>query len=269
MHKMTSESQVHYSVRNFGGWITLDRPERRNALSPTLIGEVYECIERAVGDAEVRCIVLTGSGSAFCAGADLKRTDREQDQASQSAGNVSFPELLTAILECPKPVIAAVNGSAFGGGLGLVGAADIVIAADEAKFSFSEVRIGVIPAIISVVCLPKLGRHNGLRLFLTGEAFDGKQAVEFGLAHQSVPAVRLEESVQAEIDQIRRGGPNAVMECKKLVRRVLATDEADGFKLTSDWSQRMFRSAEAAEGMAAFRDKRLPVWNDGEQENNL
>jgi methylglutaconyl-CoA hydratase len=173
---------------------------------------------------------------------------------------VPYPVVLKAILDSEKPVIAAVNGAAFAGGLGLVGAADIVITVDEVQFSFSEVRIGVIPAVISVVCLPKLGTHHGMKLFLTGERFDGRQAVEFGLAHRAVPQSDLQAAVQEEIDMINLGGPNAVAECKKLVRRVSQLSTEAGFAETEEWSVRMFKSAEGAEGMAAFREKRKPSW---------
>ena len=163
-------------------------------------------------------------------------------------------------MDSPKPVIAAINGAAFAGGLGLVGASDIVISRRDVQFSFSEVRIGVIPAIISVVCLPKLGTHHGMKVFLTGERFDGDQAVAMGLAHRAVEEDALHSAVQEEIDMINLGGPIAVQECKKLVRRVPQLSLADGFKETAEWSARMFRSDEGAEGMASFREKRKPSW---------
>ena len=173
---------------------------------------------------------------------------------------VPYADVLTTIIDSPKPVIAAVNGAAFAGGLGLVGASDIVVTREDVQFSFSEVRIGVIPAIISVVCLPKLGTHHGMKLFLTGERFDGPQAVAMGLAHRAVSGDDLHAAVQEEIDMINMGGPIAVQECKKLVRRVPQLSLADGFKETAEWSARMFRSEEGAEGMASFREKRKPSW---------
>ena len=155
---------------------------------------------------------------------------------------VPYADVLTAIMDSPKPVIAAINGAAFAGGLGLVGASDIVISRKNVQFSFSEVRIGVIPAIISVVCLPKLGTHHGMKVFLTGERFDGDQAVAMGLAHRAVEDDELHSAVQEEIDMINLGGPIAVQECKKLVRRVPQLSLADGFEETAEWSARMFRS---------------------------
>ena len=157
-------------------------------------------------------------------------------------------------------MIAAINGPAFAGGLGLVGACDIVVSVDSAQFSFSEVRIGVIPAIISVVCLPKLGTHHGMKLFLTGERFDGNQAVEMGLAHRAVPEGELEAAVQEEVDMIRQGGPIAVIECKKLVREVTSSRGRKVSPAPQPWSAEMFASEEAQEGMAAFREKRNAAW---------
>ena len=254
---MATTEATLYDIKNGAAWITLNRPENRNALSSILVSELYEHLLAANEDPGIRCIVITGTNPAFCAGADLKSPP---GQAIEGRRGVPYPDVLTQIMESDKPVIAAVNGAAFAGGLGLVGAADIVIAVDKAVFSFSEVRVGVIPAVISVVCLPKLGTHYGMRLFVTGERFTGARAVEMGLAHRAVPAGQLVSAVEAEIEMINLGGPTAVVECKKLVRRVPQLSIEEGFKETAEWSGRMFRSEEAAEGMAAFREKRKPSW---------
>ncbi|MEM6707059.1 MAG: enoyl-CoA hydratase-related protein, partial [Acidobacteriota bacterium] len=185
-------------------------------------------------------------------------------QAAPDGRVVTYPELLTAIWDGEKPVLAMIHGAAFAGGLGMVAAADIVFTAEEALFSFSEVKIGVIPAIISVVCLRKLGQHHGMRLIVTGKRFDGREAVDYGLAHEAVPAAELREAVEEEIAAICEGGPNAVVECKKLVRQVAELPMQEGFEATQDWSRRMFQTEEAAEGMAAFREKRKPSWVAGE-----
>jgi len=252
---MASTEETLYEVKNGGAWITLNRPEKRNALSPTLISETYEHILAANEDDEVRCVVITGAEPAFCAGADLKAKKNHAGGA-----DVPYPKLLTQIQDNEKPVIAAINGAAFAGGLGLVGASDISVTADHVQFSFSEVRIGVIPAVISVVCLPKLGRHQGMKLFLTGEKFDTKQAVDMGFIHRAVPRDQLEAAVQEEIDMIRLGGPNAVSECKKLVRRVGVLSREDAFEETAPWSASLFQAEEGQEGMASFREKRKPSW---------
>lgn len=255
---MAATEATLYEVKKGAAWITLNRPENRNALSSALVSELYSHLLAADEDDKVRSIVITGNGSAFCAGADLKSPPGQTIDGGGRA--VPYPEVLTTIMNSDKPVIAAINGAAFAGGLGLVGAADIVITVEDAQFSFSEVRIGVIPAVISVVCLPKLGTHHGMKLFLTGERFTGQQAVNMGFAHRAVPADQLVLAVQEEIDMINLGGPNAVVECKKLVRRVQQLSIEDGFKETAEWSVRMFKSEEGAEGIAAFREKRKASW---------
>jgi len=254
---MATTEVTLYTVRNGAAWITMNKPESRNSLSSALIAEIYEHLAAANADDQARCIVITGNGPAFCSGADLKGSP---GKTLTGGREISYPELLTAIQDSPKPVIAAINGAAFAGGLGLIGAADIAIAADHAQFSFSEVRIGVIPAVISVVCLPKLGRHHGMKLFVTGERFTAQRAVEMGFVHRAVPSNRLEAAVQEEIEMIRLGGPIAVVECKKLVRRVSELSREEGFKETAPWSARLFAAAEGAEGMAAFREKRKASW---------
>lgn len=254
---MSTAEATLYEVKNGAAWITLNRPENRNALSAVLVSELYEHLQQANSDDRARCIVITGNGPAFCAGADLKSPPGSTIEGRQS---VPYPDVLNSILESRKPVIAAINGAAFAGGLGLVAAADIVISKEDVLFSFSEVRIGVIPAVISVVCLRKLGKHHGMKLFLTGERFNGHQAVEYGLAHRAVPEDQLEAAVQEEVDMIKLGGPNAVAEAKRLVQEVPEIGIEEGFALTGPWSTRLFQSEEGAEGIAAFREKRQPNW---------
>src|SRR5262245_5654958 len=246
-----------YERRGRAVWITLDSPQTRNALSGPLIAELGAHLRTAIADDAVRVIVLTGNGPAFCAGADLKGGGG----AVAPAGKRNpFVDILELIWDGPKPVIAAVNGHAFGGGLGLVAAADIAVAADTAKFAFSEVRVGVIPAMISVVVLPKLGAHQTMRLFLTGESFDAARALGYGLLHRVVPADQLVQAVQNEIDLIALGGPNAVREAKRLVRVIPRLSMEDGFTYAAEKIAKLFASEEAAEGMMAFAGKRKPKW---------
>lgn len=257
---MSTTEETLYEVRKGGAWITLNRPEKRNALSPTLIAETYAHMLVANDDEAVRCIVITGAPPAFCAGADLKAKPGQRSGGKE----VPYPQLLAQMQDNPKPVIVAVNGAAFAGGLGLVAAADIAITADHVAFSFSEVRIGVIPAVISVVCLPKIGAHHGMKLFLTGEKFTAAQAVDMGLIHRAVAAGELEAAVQECIDMIALGGPIAIAEAKRLVRRVPQLNRDEAFAETAPWSAKLFASEEGAEGMAAFREKRKPRWVSAE-----
>jgi len=257
---MSTEEVTRYEVRGSAGWITLASPATRNALSAQMIAELGTRLDAALGDPAVRVVVLTGTPPAFCAGADLK----SGGAAVAPGGGVRNPfvGVLERIWDGPKPVVAAVNGHAFGGGIGLVAAADVAIAVEQAAFSFSEVRVGVIPAMISVVVLPKLGVHQAMRLFLTGRRFDAAEALAYGLLHRVVPAEGLERAVQEEIDAIALGGPNAVREAKRLIRTVsrLSMDEAFGY--AEGRIAELFASAEAAEGMAAFAQRRKPAWAD-------
>src|SRR5262249_8455587 len=180
-----ADEVVRYDRRGAAAWITLASPDTRNALSTALVAGLGAHLAAAIEDPAVRAVVLTGEGPAFCAGADLKN----RGAMGETARGNPFVDILKQMRHGPKPVIAAVNGHAFGGGVGLVAAADIAIAVDTAVFSFSEVRIGAIPAMISVVVLPKLGEHQTMRLFLTGERFPAERALgyEIGRAHVCTP----------------------------------------------------------------------------------
>lgn len=258
---MSGESSVRYEVRGPAAWLTLAAPATRNALSGPMIEALGAGLGRAMADPAVRVVVLTGEGPAFCAGADLKAGGAAV--APGGGRHNPFVEILRRMWDGPKPVIVAANGHAFGGGLGLVAAADIAIAADTAAFSFSEVRVGVVPAMISVVVLPKVGVHQTMRLFLTGRRFDAREALGYGLFHRVVPADGLAAAVGEEIDAIAQGGPNAVAEAKRLVRAVSRLPMDQAFAYAEARIAELFASAEAAEGMAAFAQKRRPSWAPG------
>lgn len=246
-----------YEINNGAAWITLNRPGKRNALSAALVNELFEHLETAEADSKVRCIVITGNGPAFCSGADLKSPP---GLIMDGKKGITYPEVLSRILDNKKPVIAAINGPAAAGGLGLISAADISVTVENATFAFTEVQIGVIPAVISVVCLRKLGSHHGMRLFLTGEKFSGQEAVEYGLVHKAVPEDQFKLTVQSEINAIKRGGPDALAESKRLVHTIPGLSIEEGFKVTAEWSHKMFVSEEGVEGITAFREKREPLW---------
>jgi methylglutaconyl-CoA hydratase len=258
---MTSEAVTRYERRGAAAWIRLDSPANRNALSAALVAELAAHLDTALGDDAVRCVVLSGTGSVFCAGADLK--DRGAGLGRTQSGDSPFVRVLKTLWNGPKPVIAAVNGHAFGGGIGLIAACDIAIAVDTAKFGFSEVRVGVVPATISVLVIPKLGVHQSMRLFLTGERFDAQRALEYGLLHRVVSPDALEAAVQEEVDAIALGGPNAVREAKRLVREVAALPTDEAFRRAEALIGELFASPEAAEGASAFLEKRAPRWVNG------
>ncbi len=256
---MASETVTRYERRGRAVWITLHSPENRNALSAPLVEELGAHLADAIADPAARVVVITGAGAAFCAGADLK--NRGDAVAPGGGRRNPFVEILTAMWNAPKPVIVAVNGHAFGGGIGLVAAADIAVAVESAAFAFSEVRVGVIPAMISVVVLPKLGLHRTMRLFVTGQRFTAREALEWGLLHRLVPTHDGHAAaVQEEVDAIALGGPEAVREAKQLVRTVTRLSMDEAFAHAEAKIAALFASAEAAEGMAAFIGKRKPKW---------
>lgn len=244
-------------------WLTLNEPERRNSLSAAILEGLQSGLDDAATDDEVRSIVITGSGSAFCAGADLKAGG-----IRPSGGENPFARILRTIWEHPRPVVARINGHAFGGGIGLAAACDLAIAAEGTQFSFSEVRLGVVPAMISVVVLPKIGIQNALWLFLTGERFDATRAAQIGLVHRVVPAAELDDAVASVLALLRLGGPQALREAKQLVRRVPELSMAEGFRHTTAIIERLFASPEAAEGMQAFVEKRPPAWASETRKGN-
>jgi methylglutaconyl-CoA hydratase len=255
---MSSPEPVGYEVRGCAAWITLTSPATRNALSGPLLAGLSAGLDRALDDPAVRAVVITGTGPVFCAGADLKGGGAAVTPGT--GGQNPFVSILQRMWDGPKPVMVAANGHAFGGGVGLVAAADVSIAVDGATFSFSEVRVGVIPAMISVVVLPKLGVQQTMRLFLTGRRFDAREALAYGLLHRVVPADDLEAAVQEEVDAIAQGGPIAVAEAKRLVRTVSRLPMDEAFAYAEAKIAALFASAEAAEGMAAFAQKRPPRW---------
>ncbi len=251
---MTTPAPTRYELHDGIATITLDQPESRNALSVALVNSLGDHLAEAAEDSRCRLVLLTSSGPAFCAGADLK------GGTSSDTPRHSLVSILTAILDHPRPVIGRIAGHCMGGGVGLAAACDISVASSEARFGFTEVRIGVAPAIISVVCLPKLSAGDALDLFLSGERISAERAAEVGLVNRAVPPDRLDEAVAAVVDAVLQGGPGALTAAKQLVRRVPGLTRDQGFEWTEQLSGELFRSAEASEGMAAFRERRRPSW---------
>ncbi len=236
--------------------ITLDRPDARNALSAELVESLADHLEEAVGRADVRVVVLTNAGTTFCAGADLKT-------GAARSPRRSLVDVLTTILDSPKPVVGRIAGHCMGGGVGLAAACDISVIADDAKVGFTEVRIGVAPAMISVVCLPKMRRADAAELFLSGERITAARAVEVGLLNRAVAPDALDEAVDEVVTKLAAGGPLALAACKRLLREVPDLDRDDAFAMTEVLSAELFASDEAAAGMAAFREKRPAPWVPG------
>jgi methylglutaconyl-CoA hydratase len=247
---------VRASVRDGVATITLDSPHNRNALSNKLVGELHAALSEAIGDEAVRVIVLTGTGPVFCAGADLK--ERRDPQAPPPA--VTYPEVLSLIWTSPTPVICRLNGTARAGGLGLVAACDFAIAPDTATFAFTEVRLGVVPAIIAVTCLRRMEPRAAAEYFLTGETFDAARAEQIGLLTRAVPETDLDRAVERYTGMLLRGAPEALAITKEMVRTVPALSVEEGFARMAELSAERFGSAEGREGLASFAAKRDPSW---------
>jgi len=242
--------------------LTLDRPEVGNALDDALVGRLGEALAECARDAAVRVVVVTGAGKVFSAGADLNWMRRMRDAGA--AANVDDARrtlaVFAAIAELPRPVVARVNGAARGGGVGLLAAADVVVASSEAHFAFSEVRLGIAPAMIAPFVIARLGAGRARRLFCTGETFGAADALAWGLVDRVAPPAELDAAVAAVAAELRKGGPVAIAEAKKLVRDVTAADPGTVPVLTTDLIARLRAGAEGQEGMAAFLDKRPPKW---------
>jgi len=240
--------------------ITLDRPDAKNRLDAESMALLLEHLRATAEDPGVRVVVLTGSGSTFCSGADLAGAVAATTGGFASGGTSGLVDVLVAMLDHPKPIIARVQGHVAGGGNGLVAACDIAIASEEARFAFSEVRVGVAPAIISVVCLQVMHRRDAQELLLTGERVSAERVRASGLITQVVEADGLDAAIAAYVDQLRLGGPEAVARTKELLRRVPAMTRDESFAWTAELSAGLFTSTEAREGMTAFLEKRKPEW---------
>jgi methylglutaconyl-CoA hydratase len=247
---MTDEL-VHLDAADGVATITLDSPANRNALSAQLRRELLTHLDAALADSGTRVVVLTHTGRVFCSGMDLKES-RGAGAGDQGVNEV--PAILTRLWTSPKPVIARIAGPARAGGVGLVAACDIAVAAQEATFAFSEVRIGVVPAVISVVVLPRLVPRAAHELFLTGETFDAARAAAVGLVNTAVPADELDAEVARYAGMLRLGAPGALATTKELLR----TDV--DFTAVLELSSRMFAGEEGQEGIHAFAEKRPPSW---------
>ncbi len=256
---MADADPVRLDVDGPVATITLDAPERKNSLAPDLVDRLATHLETAHAADGVRVIVLTNTGTTFCAGADLKAA---APGPAAPAGR-TFTDVFELLLDGPTPVVGRIAGHATGGGVGLAAACDLSVMTDEALLGFTEVRIGVAPAIISVVCLPKLRPADAMELFLTGERIPAARAAEVGLINRAVPADDLDATVDELVTKILRGGPNAVAASKRLVRRVPPMERDAAFAWTAELSADLFRSDEAAAGIAAFRERTDPPWIRG------
>jgi methylglutaconyl-CoA hydratase len=252
-----ADELVHYRVTRGIATITLDSPRNRNALSAQLRHELAAHLETALAEPAVRVVVLDHTGPVFCAGMDLKEAGGA-DSASQGVNE--FPAILERIWTSPKPVVAKLAGPARAGGVGIVAACDIAVAADTATFAFSEVRIGVVPAVISVTVLPRLLPRAAHELFLTGETFDAARAVTIGLLNSSVAADGLDAEVDRYTGMLALGGPQALAATKAMLREPKPAELSAAFADMLELSAGFFASAEGQEGIQSFTQKRKAAW---------
>jgi methylglutaconyl-CoA hydratase len=245
--------------------ITLNRPEKRNALDRATIALLSSELQACATNAAVRLVQITGAGNAFCAGADL--TEMQAQAHASEAANLADAEQLAAMLavleSMPKPTLARVNGDGYGGALGLLGACDIVVAVDAAKFAFTEVRLGIIPAVISPFVLGKIGESAARRYFLTAETLTAATLKELGLVHEVVPAHLLDATCALVTEALLKGAPQAQAEAKVLIRDVSHATPRDRRTASIEAAARLARmrvQAEAQEGFSAFFAKRKASW---------
>lgn len=233
--------------------LVLDSPTNRNALSRGLVAGLLSELAAAAGDPAVRAVALTAAGTTFCSGADLKDPPVQQ-------GPGSYADVLRMLWDYPKPVVVGVNGHVRAGGLGLVAAADVVVSVESATFAFTEVRLGLAPAMIAVVCLRRMTPAGASRYFLTGEEFGAAEAVSVGLVGEVVPDDALDGQLGRVLDAFRQCEPEALRVTRDLMRRLPQMDVEGGMEYAQAVSAKMFGSDAAAEGIAAFREKRPARW---------
>ncbi len=238
--------------------VTLNRPEVRNAFDDVVIAELTDVFRNM----RARAVVLSGEGKAFCAGGDLQWMKRSIDYTEQEniADAEKLGSMFRAIDECPCPVICKVHGAAFGGGVGLVCVSDIVLAAEGTKFCFSEVKLGLAPSVISQFALRKIGASAARRYFLTAEVIEAPEARRIGLAHEVMPYDQLDEKIDEILAAIALAGPNAVVEAKRLIRKVPQWSDEDALRVCAETIAGLRVSAEGQEGVRAFLEKRDPSW---------
>jgi len=244
--------------------VHLDRPDVRNAFDERMIADLADAFGRIAGDDAVRAVVLGGRGKVFCAGADVEwmRRSADRTEAENVADARAMAAMYRAIDECPAPVIGRIHGAAFGGAIGLVATCDVVVAARGTKMAFSEVRLGIIPAVISNFAVEKIGRSQARRYFTSGEVFTAEAAPP-GLVHEVVEADALDAKVAEIVAAVRAGGPHAVREAKRLVAEVGGMERGAAIDRCAEWIARIRVGAEAQDGLRAFLEKREPSWRSG------
>ena len=248
--------------RGIAAYVTLARPEVHNAFNEQVIAELSEVFQRLSDDDDVRAVVLAGDGPSFCAGADLHwmRTSLDFSRDENIADALRMADMFRAIDTCRHPVIGRIHGASLGGGSGLTAVCDIAIAADDAKFGFTEARLGIAPAVISPFVVRKIGQSHARALFLTAERFDAARALAIGLIHRVVPATELDTAVSAALRHIGQSGPAGVRAGKLMAKTVLSLSDEEAREMTAATIAGLRVDPEGQEGIRAFLEKRRAGW---------
>lgn len=245
--------------------LTLDRPDKHNALNAAMIAELTEAAHALGADRDVRVVVLTGAGASFCAGGDLgwMREQMAADAARRAEEARALARMLGALDALPKPLIGRVQGQAFGGGVGMACVCDVAVGVEGARFGLTETRLGLIPATIGPYVIARMGAAKARRVFFSARLFDAAEAVELGILARAVPAGELDAAVEAEVAPYLSCAPGAVAEAKALARALGPRIDEEVIEASVAALVRRWESAEAAEGIAAFFEKRKPGWAQG------
>ncbi|HEX7342571.1 MAG TPA: enoyl-CoA hydratase-related protein [Rhodanobacteraceae bacterium] len=247
------------------GVVTLNRPQLHNAFNDVLVAEMNTVLDAAEKDDSLHALVLTGAGKSFCAGADTHwmRDMTKASQLDNREDSLQLARLMRRLNFLDIPTIARVNGAAYGGGIGLIACCDIAIGVDDAKFALAEVKLGLVPSVISPYVVDAIGLRQARRLFVTGEVFGAEHAVRIGLLHEAVAADQLDATVIDIAKRLKKTGPFARRAAKRLALRVAGRDERGQTKLDAENAELIARlrvSPEGQEGLTAFLDKRAPAW---------
>jgi methylglutaconyl-CoA hydratase len=258
-----SFSTIRCETRGSVVKVILNRPEVHNAFNDSMITELLKVFRKLHEARDVRVVVFTGVGKSFCAGADLNWMKRVKDYSFEEnlKESLDISELMYSIYSLPLPTIASVNGAAVGGGMGFVAACDIAVAASDARFSLSEVKLGLVPACISPYVIRKAGEGACREFMLTGERLTAEKAMRLGLVNEVVEPVELDNAVSGFVERLISSGPNAIAICKELLRKVPAMSLDEAKKMTAEAIANLRVSDEGQEGMRAFLEKRKPRWS--------
>ncbi len=259
---MTYETIAFHKRADGVARLALNRPEAKNAMNGTMYDEARAVVAEIDGDPEVRVVVLTGEGSAFCSGGDFKyqQAQAKRPEAERLAEASKLALWLGELDRLSKPVIGRINGAAYGGGLGLVSVCDVAVAPADVRFCLSEASLGLMPSMISPYVVRKMGASNARSVFLNSRVFSAREALEFGILHEVVEPAELDDAVERQVQLFLRCAPGAVAETKRLIDFVDRESPEASYRYTVDLVARMWASDEAAEGIASFLQKREPRW---------